>query len=532
MAYAPGMDVKSFGAVGDGTTDDSAAINAALTAAAAAGLSLLVPGGQTFNIKAPLVVPSNSHFIIDGTIFKAALAIGANQFSIIQIIGSNIIIEGKGVLDGNLNNQTITNRAAAGIVTWYGSYVYSAPSLADTFTNVQIRGLTIQNTWNWPVSLSLQHSLVFGCTFNTANSSPQLVNSYDSHFLKCFSLNISDDGLGLYGGNSYCSVTDCTVSNCATGPFCLSDSAATVPNTNCQLNNNIAINCIAAGIFIDGGSGITPPAVATMIQAHGNMVINCPQSIRVLNAVVFSVKNNVCQDTTVDAGGTVALFSGTLQYGECSGNTLSGSAVSGLILVQNDVSTNVAFTIENNKLYNISTSGSSSGIRLECVGSSSYVTMIGNQLFGTIVLPYQDTSATPAAVFSGTNAANNANNQIQQTQGLLIRAAGATTGGINMEPSGSGTMSGDLEIGGGLTVTGNITANAGEIVIGTISTGALTVSGDAIIAGNTATLGFYGVGGVTKQTLTGSRGSATVSVLQQVCALLNALGIATDSTTA
>jgi hypothetical protein len=34
------------------------------------------------------------------------------------------------------------------------------------------------------------------------------------------------------------------------------------------------------------------------------------------------------------------------------------------------------------------------------------------------------------------------------------------------------------------------------------------------------------------QTLTGSRGSATVSVLQQVCALLNALGIATDSTTA
>lgn len=90
------MDVKDFGAVGDGITDDTTAIQAAMTAAT--GQALYFPRGTY--ITRQLVVPSNSHFIFDPqTILKAKTGYTANEVLLAITAVSNVVIDG--------NNATI-----------------------------------------------------------------------------------------------------------------------------------------------------------------------------------------------------------------------------------------------------------------------------------------------------------------------------------------------------------------------------------------------------------------------------------------
>jgi hypothetical protein len=69
--------VKCYGATGDGTTDDTSAINSAI----AAGGTLYFPPG-TYKVTEPLVVPAGVDVLMDGSILYAgtgiALTIGAN----------------------------------------------------------------------------------------------------------------------------------------------------------------------------------------------------------------------------------------------------------------------------------------------------------------------------------------------------------------------------------------------------------------------------------------------------------------------
>ena len=92
------INVLDFGAVGDGVTDDTVAVQAAITASN--GTPVVFNAGKTF-LCGTFSVPSNAHLIINGTI-KASLTVidtplitGANI--------SNVIIEGSGNLDGGYN---------------------------------------------------------------------------------------------------------------------------------------------------------------------------------------------------------------------------------------------------------------------------------------------------------------------------------------------------------------------------------------------------------------------------------------------
>ncbi len=92
------INVLDYGAVGDGTTDDTVAVQAAITASN--GTPVVFNSGKTF-LCDTLTVSSDDHLIINGTI-KASLSVtdtplitGANV--------SNVIIEGTGHLDGGYN---------------------------------------------------------------------------------------------------------------------------------------------------------------------------------------------------------------------------------------------------------------------------------------------------------------------------------------------------------------------------------------------------------------------------------------------
>ena len=98
MIVGAHINVLDFGAVGDGVTDDTIAVQAAITASN--GKPVVFNAGKTF-LCGTFSVPSNAHLIINGTI-KASLTVidtplitGANI--------SNVIIEGSGNLDGGYN---------------------------------------------------------------------------------------------------------------------------------------------------------------------------------------------------------------------------------------------------------------------------------------------------------------------------------------------------------------------------------------------------------------------------------------------
>jgi hypothetical protein len=116
-------NVKSYGAVGDGVTDDTAAFTAAI--AAAAGGALVVPEGAFIVSKLTLNNPIEIKIRSGGTIKQKANTNG----HIFTVTSSDVTIRG-GTLDGNKANQTTGNVA-----------IQSTGN-----DRILIDGVTIQNT--------------------------------------------------------------------------------------------------------------------------------------------------------------------------------------------------------------------------------------------------------------------------------------------------------------------------------------------------------------------------------------------------
>jgi len=314
----------------DGVTDNSAEIQKAIDVAAgvtdptqrpaAPGLmSLTFPRTPVpYTIGSPLQVPSNSHLIIDGTIQVLA---GANC-DILQIPAgsastptSNILIDGIGTLDGNAaNNPThgggitgpppatpVNDPALPYAIPNY--YVDPAsPNYWPWSRDVTVRDITIQNTCNWPFSMSaVRNGLCENVTMHNAGSSCEWANGcVDCAFVNCTVYTINDLGLGLYGGCHGCSIVDCTVYDCvSSGPAILVDNAQPV-----QCMDNLIQGCTSYG---NAGSGIVvtsnispgnpnpPPGVPTA----GNSALRT----RIIGNTCYG--NGVFTSTGNGGGGTI-----------------------------------------------------------------------------------------------------------------------------------------------------------------------------------------------------------------------------------
>jgi hypothetical protein len=127
------VNVLDYGAKGDGTTDDSLAIQAALNATAGTGQSVLIPkttngtyvvGQQTGQLYC-LNVPSNTRLIIEpGVIIQAKSGIGL----VVRILSiqssSNVYISGYGAVITGIKSEYTTDEQRHGVIVSGSSNVY------------------------------------------------------------------------------------------------------------------------------------------------------------------------------------------------------------------------------------------------------------------------------------------------------------------------------------------------------------------------------------------------------------------------
>jgi hypothetical protein len=189
------VSVKDFGAVGDGVTDDTAAIQAAIDACSNNAGTLVFPFGTY--VTSTLVPKSNVTIDLqgstlalkDGTLDKFFAGIGGENFSIINgtldgnqanntgatfLSGMSSFTDWSGLvirnvtfteiynatlfLDGTTNNVIIDNVLVVdcGVVNGFSRYAYGIQAYAST-KNISIKNYTVSNMYGFGIHF-------FGCT--------------------------------------------------------------------------------------------------------------------------------------------------------------------------------------------------------------------------------------------------------------------------------------------------------------------------------------------------------------------------------
>lgn len=150
------ISAKDFGATGDGVTNDTTALQAALTAAA--GKGLFIPAGS-YQINAALTVPANTYVWAENATITQTTAGGANALT---VSGSNVTIEG----------LTIVGQNSGG-----GSAVY-----ASGYNNIEVKNCKVQN-WLYGIQLrgcknwTVSGNRIWGGTYDGVTASDIFIYS-------------------------------------------------------------------------------------------------------------------------------------------------------------------------------------------------------------------------------------------------------------------------------------------------------------------------------------------------------------------
>jgi len=280
------VDAKSFGAKGDGTTNDASALQSAVTTTAAANVPLRIRAG-TYMVGSQINLDNNSHIIIDkGATLKANASFPSAQTSAVLYAEdkSNITIEGGGTIDCNKAARS-TNTVCTPLHIWGGGENYI---IRDIFIknsgqdgSQQVNGgdgLTLRAGNN--VSQSAKNVLIENVTFS--GNERDAMQVYGCRQCKIINNNFNDTddvdnvlgpGVGInfeHGGN-LTNVTD-GVTN------------GTTTVTSATANFNTILSCGAAcspyiTIFLNSSGGMFQSPIASVTNNT---------TIVLANAVPFS----------------------------------------------------------------------------------------------------------------------------------------------------------------------------------------------------------------------------------------------------
>lgn len=265
------VSVKDFGAVGDGITDDTAAIQAAITASK----SIFIPSGN-YLLSGSLTIPDFTNiyadpsfantdtsanvgdvkFIFTGTgtaCFKSPSSSTLSKY--ISIYGITVIASGTypwvfeftSPLQLSMDYVAATNSYASGGV-FKGSYLSGQPSWVNRFTNCNftLPDATSQNTVDWSIS----DSYISGCYF-TGGKGVVDRGTGGNKFVNCHFDRTNSGGAGLTLIKNAIHVAATGKNNTVTA--CYFDdntsSAITFDGTNVTANGTWFATTVVACVF-------------------------------------------------------------------------------------------------------------------------------------------------------------------------------------------------------------------------------------------------------------------------------------------
>ncbi len=337
----PWYNVKTYGATGNGSTDDSTAINAALNAARTAGGGIVkVPTG-TYIVGQILQIGSNTHMIGDG---KGATTIRAKTnmnptvigntagITVLQVYNeaaaSNISIEDitfDGNEAGNLNIDVVTGGTSTGGGT--ATSQLSPVIRIDQVDKLLIRGCEFINSILYNIWLNActrfiitNNTILSGQATLTAAGSGTTVNSNNTY----------GDQDGVHMTNSQYGVVANNIIDTGT-LWQIGDDAVFIQSLTLATNGGA-----------DGGGG--GPAASAYIAVTGNVIRSAARGCAM-----------ACN------GGTA-----NVSYVTVSGNTIWATLSDGIMLTQDSGSggINHNITVAGNTISNVNNQGSNAGLTL------------------------------------------------------------------------------------------------------------------------------------------------------------------------
>jgi hypothetical protein len=360
------VNVKSYGAIGDGVNDDTAAIQAAVNASD----SVWVPEG-TYKVTSSVTVNKAMTICVNGTIQTTRYEFQPNPPTIFLVTADNVTIEGSGTLlgPGIFTHAVITN-------------IEYIPSLikVKSADNVTIQNLTFIDVPQAGVIYIdsdyikiVNNTFVGGDTVANCKDTPNVagINYYGVY---CYSSDYS-----LITGNKI--VDDASGNTFAEGIFMWLTNHS-------EVSNNFFKNIVDHDLYM------YHPAGTTAGQNNYNTICNNISFTTLTNSTekigaslkVHGVYNNISNNNIFNTNSGIVLEQGS--YSTISDNSISGFNEYGII-ISDLVSTNADglnyISVVNNT---IQAAASSSAYGIYFRGDATYTTAncVGNNISGNTIV--------------------------------------------------------------------------------------------------------------------------------------------------
>jgi hypothetical protein len=267
------INVLDKGARGDGTTDDTDAIQGVLNTYAGKATVFIPETGHPY-MCFPLVPQTGTDMLILGTLKLRPAS--PNALIVVNSGTSRVTLRGNGVLDGNASAQT----NAVGNVYLNGS------------SNLRLSGLTLQNSKEWNLNVvGCSDVVVDGVTMLGGTASNEFAAACDDCWLTNCTIDgpSGDIGFSFYGGVTHSGAIGNVIRNSGVagkvvvdGINVLCDAAQSAPCTDLIIADNIIYNSYGGGISIargTGGTGLHQRIMVNNNRCYNNGNIDAVYSI-------------------------------------------------------------------------------------------------------------------------------------------------------------------------------------------------------------------------------------------------------------
>ncbi len=328
-----GVNVKDYGATGDGVTDDTSAILSARDAADTGGTVIFPPG--TYAVTTLGMTKVNQTWNLQPGATIKSLPSNSAQGCVLLPAATGLTITGGGAIDGN-----------EGQVTTDVSGIYSSSS---SVTDLTVDGITIQNCKGYGLCMSASRTIVRSCKF---------ANCATTHVEYIPVVQIDPNGTDIYD----CAVIDCVVDSSMLDAGSIGGDQIFVGGAP----RNVGSRGYTKNVYHARIIGNTVLAPSSPTNTHGSVI-----------CIAFGALRSVCANNTM-RGGSMGISADGADESSITGNTIFGPNWYGIEIPSSFHLSVVGNTINGNGILGTGGGGGLSVIETTSSYNSDWITISDN----------------------------------------------------------------------------------------------------------------------------------------------------------